>query len=160
MPEEGYPYNFYTEICYPSGYIKRYIFNGTRFINKDRIYDTEIPLPEKLRNFKANIVILDFKPWTIRFDSTNNNSFRYISWKNKEMSETPDLIINSGTVIAKEINKAYGGQEVSFTFKNNEYEYVVTYEQIQYNRRNDITPISLIIKRDNTILMSIKPVER
>lgn len=160
VPEEGYPYNFYTEICYPSGYIKRYTFNGTRFINKDRIYDTEIPLPEKLRNFKANIVILDFKPWTIRIDSTNNNSFRYISWKNKEMSETPDLIINSGTVIAKEINKAYGGQEVSFTFKNNEYEYVVTYEQIQYNRRNDITPISLIIKRDNTILMSIKPVER
>ena len=63
VPEEGYPYNFYTEICYPSGYIKRYIFNGTRFINKDRIYDTEIPLPEKLRNFKANIVILDFKPF-------------------------------------------------------------------------------------------------
>jgi hypothetical protein len=90
----------------------------------------------------------------------DNNSFRYLSWKNKEMSETPDLIINSGTVVTKELNEAYGGEEVSFTFKNHEYEYVVTYKQIQYTRLNVITPISLIIKRDNTILMSIKPVER
>ena len=155
IPQEGF-FHFAEWAGIPSGYKDIYKFNGQRFIYTGTIYDEGIPLNNKLRNFKHNVVCFEFLPWKVRIDYMPDGTFRYASWKNKDMSATPDLIINNGEYRFTEIDKGWQGKLVDFVFNNNGYEYVVSYEIVEYNRFNDLTPISLVVKQNGKVLMNVK----
>ena len=158
ISQEGYLSDFWKGNTYPtaSGYKDVYKFNGQRFVYENTIYDEDIPLNCTLRNFKANVACIDFLPWKVRIDQMPNGSFRYASWKNKDMSENPDLVINNGSFTSTKIDKGWQGEIVDFVFTNNGYEYVVTYELVEYNRFKEFTPISLKVKHSGKILMTVK----
>lgn len=158
ISQEGYLSDFWKGYTYPtaSGYKDVYKFNGQRFVYENTIYDEDIPLNCTLRNFKANVACIDFLPWKVRIDQMPNGSFRYASWKNKDMSENPDLVINNGSFTSTKIDKGWQGEIVDFVFTNNGYEYVVTYELVEYNRFKEFTPISLKVKHSGKILMTVK----
>ena len=155
VPQEGF-FHFADWAGIPSGYKDIYKFNGQRFIYTETIYDEVIPLYNKLRNFKHNVVCLEFLPWKVRIDYMPDGKFRYASWKNKDMSATPDLIINNGEYKFTEIDKGWKGKLVDFVFNNNGYEYIVSYEIVEYNRFNDLTPIGLVVKQNGKVLMNVK----
>ena len=111
VSQEGH-YPFDTWSPFASGYRDIYKFNGERFIYTETKYDEEVPLNIKLRNFKHNIVCLAFDPWKIRIDYMPDGTYRYASWKNKEMSESPDLIINNGEYKSTKVDKGWGGKLV------------------------------------------------
>lgn len=155
VSQEGHcPFDTWGPIA--SGYKDIYKFNGQRFIYTETKYDEEVPLNNKLRNFKHNIVCLEFLPWKIRIDYMPNGTYRYVSWKNKAMSESPDLTINNGEYRFTKVDKGWGGKLVEFIFNNNGYEYIVSYEIVEYNRFNDLTPISLVVKQNGKVLMNVK----
>lgn len=139
-----------------SGFNDIYKFNGQRFIYTETKYDEQVPLYIKLRNFKHNIVCLEFLPWKIRIDYMPDGTYRYASWKNKEMSESPDLTIKNGEYRCTKVDKGWGGKLVEYIFNNNGYEYIVSYEIVEYNRFNDLTPISLVVKQNGKVLMNVK----
>ena len=145
------------DTCPPfaSGFQDIYKFNGRRFLYSETKYDEEVPLNIKLRNFKYNIVCLEFLPWKIRIDYMPDGTYRYASWKNREMSEVPDITINNGEYRFTKVEKGWGGKLVEFTFTNKEYEYIVSYEIVEYNRFNDLTPISLVVKKNGKVLMNV-----
>lgn len=155
VSQEGhYPFDTWAPIA--SGYKDIYKFNGQRFIYSETKYDEEVPLNIALRNFKHNIVCLEFLPWKIRIDYMPDGTYRYASWKNKAMSESPDLTINNGEHRFTKVDKGWGGKLVEFIFNNNGYEYIVSYEIVEYNRFNDLTPISLVVKKNGKVLMNVK----
>lgn len=155
VPQEGFSH-FADWAGIPSGYKDIYKFNGQRFIYAETIYDEGIHLTNKLRNFKHNVVCFEFLPWKVRIDYMPDRTFRYASWKNKDMSSTPDLIINNGEYRFTEIDKGWKGKLVDFVFNNNGYEYIVSYEIVEYNRFYDLTPISLVVKYNGKVLMNVK----
>ena len=140
-----------------SGYIDVFTFNGNRFAYKETIYDNDIPLNNALRNFKSTVVTLDFKPWKIRIDQMPDGSFRYVSWKNKDVSAIPNVVINNGKRISTQIDKGWHAEEIKFIFKNYSFEYIVTYEHTQYNRFDEISPTRLIVRQNGKILLNIVP---
>ena len=146
------------DTCSPfaSGFQDIYKFNGQRFIYTETRYDEEVPLNIKLRNFKYNVVCMEFLPWKIRIDYMPDSTYRYASWKNKAMSEVPDITINNGEYRFTKVEKGWGGKVVEFTFNNKEYEYIVSYEIVEYNRFNSLTPISLVVKKNDKVLMIVK----
>lgn len=154
VPQEGH-YHFDYSAAVPSGYKDIYKFNGQRFIYTEAQYDEEVPLNIKLRNFKYNVVCLEFLPWKIRIDYMPDDTYRYASWKDKDMSATPDLIINNGNYRFTKIDKGWEGKLIDFVFNNNGYEYIVSYEIVEYNRFNDLTPISLVVKQNGKVLMNL-----
>ena len=155
VSQEGY-YPFESWPPTASGYKDIYKFNGRRFIYNESKYDEEVPLNITLRNFKHNIVCLEFLPWIIRIDYMPDGTYRYASWKNKEMSESPDLTIKNGEYRFTKVDKGWGGKLVEYIFNNNGYEYIVSYEIVEYNRFNDLTPISLVVKQNGKVLMNVK----
>ena len=154
VSQEGWlPFDSWPPIA--SGYTDVYKYNGQRFVYTETVYDEKVPLYTKLRNFKHNVVCLEFLPWKVRIDEMPDGTFRYASWKSKDMSEAPDLIIPNGEYGETEIDKGWQGKIVSFTFKNNGYDYIVSYEHVEYNRYYDLTPISLVVKHNNKVIMNI-----
>ena len=155
VPKEGhYPFDRWSPI--PSGFMDIYKFNGQRFVYTETKYDEEVPLNMKLRNFKHNIVCLEFLPWKIRIDYMPDGTYRYASWKNKAISESPDLTISNGEYRTTKVDKGWGGVLVEFVFNSSGYEYIVSYEFVEYNRFNELTPNSLVVKKNGKVLMNIK----
>ena len=155
VSQEGYcPFEDWSPIA--SGYQDVYTFNGQRFVYTATKYDEDVPLDINLRNFKHNIVCLEFLPWKIRIDYMPDGTYRYASWKNKEMSKSPDLIINNGEYRSISVDKGWGGKLMEFVFNNNGYEYIVSYEIVEYNRFNDLTPISLVVRQNGKVLLDLK----
>jgi len=161
IPREGFQTEFWSGWSSPmaSGFIDIHTFDGKRFVYKETVYDNEVPLNNALRNFRSTVVTLDFKPWKIRIDQMPDGSFRYASWKNKDISATPDVVINKGKRISSQIDKGWHAEEIKYIFKNYSFEYVVTYEHIQYNRFDAINPTRLIVRQNGKTLMDIVPKE-
>ena len=161
IPQEGFQTEFWSGWSAPisSGYIDVFFFFFNRFTYKETIYDNTVPLNNKLRDFKSTVVTLDFKPWKIRIDQMPNGSFRYSSWKNNEISATPNIVISNGKRSSTQIKKGWHAEEIKFIFKNYSYEYIVTYEHIQYNRFDVINPTRLCIYQNGKILIDIVPKE-
>ena len=72
------------------------------------------------------------------------------------MSESPDLTIKNGEYRFTKVDKGWGGKLVEYIFNNNGYEYIVSYEIVEYNRFNDLTPLSLVVKQNGKVLMNVK----
>ena len=93
----------------------------------------------------------------VRIDQMTDGSFRYASWKNKDISANHDVVISNGKCISAQIDKSICAEEVKFIFKNYSFEYIVTYEIIQYNRFNAINPTRLCVYQNGKKLIDIVP---
>lgn len=100
------------------------------------------------------------KPYTIRVDLLPNGSYRYTSWKNKSISEKPDIVINNGyRNEPTEGNNGVHSIIEKFVFQNNEYFYILSYEMVVYNGHYSCKSLNLTVKRNDTILMTLTPEE-
>ena len=140
-----------------SGYEEIYHCDGYRYELKEVVYDERIPLYEELRDFKSNMVVLDFSPFVVRIDKMPNGNYRYASWHEKEMSEKPNLVINNSSckTTKNEIDKGLYGEKIEYTFTNGEYQYIVSYYLIQYQRYFEEIPLSLVVKCDGKTIKTI-----
>ena len=148
-------------VSLPNGYKEIHHFNGYKYELKEVVYDEHIPLYENLRNFKSNVVILDFSPFVIRIDEMPNGNYRYASWHEKEMSEKPNLIINNSLCEKKVEPAALGwyAEKIEYTFTNGEYQYIVSYYIIQYSRFFEEKPLELIVKCNGKTIKTITKVD-
>lgn len=145
--------------CFPhsSGRVDVWKFDGTIFKYSGVQYDKTEIVHSMLRNYKANIVTITLKPYTIRIDLMPNGTYRYSSWKNKEMSEKPDLVINSGVRMSPiEGEKGFKSLKEQYIFQNNGYFYIISYEMVIYNGFYECAMPMLVVKRNDKTLMEIK----
>lgn len=144
--------------CYPhpSGRVQRWHFDGSIFKYDGVFYDKEENINAKLRNYSSNVVTLEIEPWSIRIDLMPNGAYRYSSWKNKSISETPDLVINNGyRTTPTKGDKGFHSLKEQYVFQNDEYFYVVSYEMVIYNGRYECYSPRLVVKRNDKVLMSL-----
>ncbi len=106
----------------------------------DYNYPSCYDLHPSLLNFKHNIHDLSSETYRIIIDRMPDDTFRYSSWKNKRISEEPDLVINNGT---------FDENTQTFSFTNYNYRYELTgymqweYELKIYSKDRLIQTISL-----------------
>ena len=145
---------------YPSGKIEVYEYSNNIYNKTKVIYDPADSVYHSLRNYEANIAEFNMKPYTIRVDLLPNGSYRYTSWKNKSISEKPDIVINNGyRSEPTEGNNGVHSIIEKFVFQNNEYFYILSYEMVVYNGHYSCKSLNLTVKRNDTILMTLTPKE-
>ncbi|MDQ6528615.1 hypothetical protein [Flavobacterium sp. LHD-85] len=72
-----------------------------------------------ISNFKEPVAILETSKFRIRIDDLGNDNYRYASWSiKKEMTETPDLVIENGVFFAD----GTGGNH-HYEFKKGNFKY-------------------------------------
>lgn len=144
-------------VSLPNGYKEIHHFDGYKYELKEVVYNERIPLYENLRNFKSNVVILDFSPFVIRIDEMPNGNYRYASWHEKEMSEKPNLVINNSLCEKKVEEVDYGmySEKIEYTFTNGEYQYIVSYYMTQYSSFIEERPMNLIVKCNGKTIKTI-----
>ena len=145
---------------YPSGKVEVYEYSNNIYNKTREIYDPADSVYHSLLNYNTIIAEFNIKPYTIRVDLLPNGSYRYASWKNKPISEKPDIVINNGyRNEPTEGNNGVHSILEKFIFQNNEYFYILSYEMIVYNGFYDYKSLSLTVKRNDTVLMTLTPEE-
>ena len=142
-----------------------YKFDGEKFKFHKTEYGENLYIG--LCNYLYNIIIINASPWIIRIDKMPNGAIRYASWKNKSENEKPDLIIANGYCASSELkeNKDSGlwGAKVSkdekYIFQNNEYFYEVSWKYEGGFEFTHLHSWKLIVKRNDTVLMTLTPEE-
>ena len=121
-------------------------------------------LCKDLCNYKYNIVVIDADPWIIRVDKMPNGAVRYASWKNKQESENPDIVIANGYCVSMNLegekkNDSMLGTHVSknekYIFQNNDYFYEVSWK---YDGGFEFTRLhswNLIVKKNDQVLLNL-----
>jgi len=80
-------------------------------------------LHSSLREFKELDAEFDTDRFHIRIDEIQEKVYRYTSWsKGQSTAEMPDLVIQNGK------NTLWDSSQKQFTFQNNEYTYICTYQ--------------------------------
>lgn len=141
---------------YPSGRLNSYIFDGSHFRYNGAHFDREERIFSPLKNYSANVVTLDVSPWKIRIDLMPNGSYRYSSWKNRDISEQPDLVIDNGIRKSPiDGDKGMKSFKEEYLFHNSGYSYILNYEMVIYNGSYEILSPQLIVKRGEKVLMKV-----
>ncbi|MBR4848409.1 MAG: hypothetical protein IKV07_03520 [Bacteroidaceae bacterium] len=113
-----------------SGRVERWVYDGSVFRYAGITYSKEEIVNAKLRNYSANVAILNLEPWTIRIDLMPDGFYRYSSWKNKDMSQEADLVLMGG--INHSVDISNGDSMYAclymYLFRNGDYSYIVSYE--------------------------------
>lgn len=148
------PGTTYIWATFTKGGMKMYRLNVVQ-TKESNIY--QLDLHEDVRSFSANIASLEFAPWKIRIDMLQDGSYRYASWKNKELSEKPNIVIGNGRYTSTKVNKGVKGEIVEFLFYNYGFEYIITYENVSYGSYDKTTPISLVVKNKGKTIMIVTP---
>lgn len=121
---DGYKYRHHG-ISYPKG-----LYNG-------------------LCNYKNNVVVINAHPWILRIDSMPDGSLRYASWKNKEESMKPDLLLSNGQCVSS------GFDNQKYIFRNGEYFYEISWTEERYMGFSLPFSWKLIIKHNSKVLMTL-----
>lgn len=144
--------------CLPhsSGKKHQWIFNGDIFQYIGIDFDADEKICERLRNYSANIVTVNFNSWIVRIDLMPDGEYRYSSWKNKNISEEPDLVLYNGIRLSPtEGNKGFLSLKEEFIFINGNYKYILSYEMVAYNSFYECASPVLIVKQHNKELMKL-----
>lgn len=147
-----------------TGKVERWVFNGSVFRYMGESYSGNETLCAKLRNYSANIAIINLKPWIIRVDLMPDGTYRYSSWKNKDMSQEPNIVIGGGInhVVSDgewwEYEQVYTGEsQYLYIFRNGEYSYIVSYElyNVSSNGTYECSSPKLVVKHKDKVLMTL-----
>lgn len=130
-----------------TGRCLQYRFDGYKYRYQGISYPKS--LYNGLCNYTNNIVVINAHPWILRIDSISDGTLRYASWKNKEESEKPDLVIYEG------YSASSGHDDQKYIFKNGEYFY-----EVSWTEDRDLgfsLPISwkLVVKHNSKVLMTL-----
>ncbi|MDR0967688.1 MAG: hypothetical protein LBL75_02550 [Rickettsiales bacterium] len=79
-----------------------------------------------LQNFSENIATIQTKRYIIRIDEMQNGDLRYVSWKNKTITDEPDLILYDGVY-----EHEGSWPNVSYTFRKDDYTYKIYRNGVQ-----------------------------
>lgn len=148
-----------------TGKVERWVFNGSVFRYMGESYSGNETLCAKLRNYSANIAIINLKPWIIRVDLMPDGTYRYSSWKNKNMSQEPNIVIGGGiSHVASdgewlEYEQVYTDEsQYSYIFRNGEYTYIVSYElyNVFSNGTYECSSPKLVVKHKDKVLMTLE----
>jgi len=120
-----------------------YRFNGNRFVDMGE--QPHKGLHKSLANYKKLASYFRTKNYTVRVDIVDDKgTLRYASWKRKDTSLPPDLVINGGRRDDKD--------DYTFYFTNHGYEYIVGY----YESTKTTFSRSLVVKKDGKVLLKEK----
>ena len=143
---------------FPSGRISVWKQDGNKYKRIGYQFDSNEKIIKDLRNYNANIVTLDLKPWIIRIDLMPNGSYRYVAWKNTDITQQPVLVLNNGyRVDPVEGNKGFMSLKEQYVFQNGQHFYIVSYEMVIYNGCYDIESPCVIVKKNEKVLLELKP---
>lgn len=141
---------------YPSGKVEVYEYTDGIYNKTKEMYDPYDLVNHSLLNYDAIIAEFYIEPYNLRIDLLSDGSYRYASWKNKSISEKPDIVINNGyRSTPVEGGKGVHSITEEFTFQNNEYFYIFSYEMIVYNGRYSCESPSLTVKQKDKVLMTL-----
>ena len=141
---------------YPSGKVEVYEYTDGIYNKTKEMYDPSDLVNHSLLNYDAIIAEFYIEPYNLRIDLLSDGSYRYASWKNKSISEKPDIVINNGyRSTPVEGGKGVHSITEEFTFQNNEYFYIFSYEMIVYNGRYSCESPSLTVKQKDKVLMTL-----
>ena len=102
-------------------------------------------LPKSLQDFEKPVYLIFTKNYRIRIDEKAEGNYRYAVWKIKNQKSEPDIIIENG-----ELEFQGSGGNHTITFKNNEYTYIVSINEIGSEDTPDAT--LEVLKQDKTML--------
>ncbi len=102
-------------------------------------------LPPVLRDFEKPVYRIVTRNYNIRIDEKPGNKFRYISWKVKHKKSEPDLVLENGVL---EFQGSGGNHTI--TFKNKEYAYVISVNEI---RSKSMPEVTITVLKDGEHLM-------
>ena len=152
QPEETIGYC----LPYSSGRTQQWKFDGLKYKYHGIAYVGDEVVHSKLRNYSANVVTLHMGPWIIRIDLMPNGAYRYSSWKNKDISQEPNIVINSGyRTTPVEGDEGFISFKNEYVFQNNEYFYIVSYEMVVYNGMYECSSPQVIVKKNDKVLLTI-----
>jgi hypothetical protein len=100
-----------------------------------------------LKKFKIPVCVLETTKFRIRIDDLGEGNYRYASWPvNQKMSESPEVILESGKYIAEG-----SGDNHRYEFKNKEYTYQCS---INVVREDSFPPASLTVSKGGKVILS------
>lgn len=102
-------------------------------------------LPKSLQDFDKPLYLIFTKNYKIRIDQTAEGIYRYAAWKIKNQKNEPDIIIKNGVLEFQ----GSGGNHI-ITFKNNDYIYTISINEIGTEDTPDAT--LEVSKQEKTIL--------
>ena len=113
--------------------------------------DPNLLLYKDLLDYDEHIATLKNKAWTIRIDLMKNGSYRYTSWKKKNINTEPNIVIyTDNNAMIQPL-----GADRRLTFINNDFSYEVTWADYNPNYESESHRWELIVKQSEKTVLTL-----
>lgn len=84
-----------------------------------------------------------------------DGSYRYASWKDKSISDVPDLVIENGIYTSKYLDEKKYKEEKKWRFSNNGYFYELCCLYENGRLSNEYAAKKVVVKHNNRLLLTL-----